>query len=184
VGAGVIAAWSIGDMMLFNRRKRKAWFAEQEENYQRALGIALKKEADGTLTDDLAMVLRNERAIEQYEKEQKEKGSIWKRTKETMFGSLAKQERRGGALGIASDELKRITDGHAANPPPTPTPAKPSQTAQDAYVPDLPEGPVVPVIENARPQVSLRPISSPLDIQAERMASSFSQTWSNLFRRP
>lgn len=159
------------------------WFAEQEANYQRALSIATQKEADGTLTDDLAMVLKNERAIEQYEKEQKEKGSIWKRTKETMFGSLAKQERRGGAMGIGSEELKRITDGHSATPTPTPTLTELSQTAQDAFVPDLPEGPVVPVIENARPQVSLRPIRSPLDQQAERTASAISQTWSNFFRR-
>lgn len=179
MGAGVIAAWSIGDMMLFNRRKRKVWFAEQEANYQRALSIAMQKEADGTLTEDLAMVLRNERAIEAYEAEREAKGGVWKRTKETLFGGLAKQERRGGALGIASEELKRIAEGRPAEE----ASAMPSQTAQDAFVPDLETRSVVPVVENTRPQVSLRPMGGPLDQYAERTAASLSQTWSNLFRR-
>jgi len=187
VGAGVIAVWSIGDMVLFNRRKRKVWFAEQELNYDRALSLAIAKEADGTLTDDLAMVLRNERAILAYEEEQKERKSVWKRTKETLFGSLAKQERRGGALGIGSEELKRIVDGEPALAPAPPPPTS-AQAAQDTFVPDLPDGPVVPVIENARPQVSLRPVGGtrvggPLDQYAERTASSLAQTWANLFRR-
>jgi len=85
-------------MMLYNRRKRKAWFAEQQANYEKALTLAYKAEGEGALTPDLALILNKERAIEAYEQELKSRPGLWARTKSTLFGGLAKEESKGGAL--------------------------------------------------------------------------------------
>lgn len=106
-----IAIYSLGDMMVYNRRKRREFFAEQEKNYNIALARAYEAEGHGTLSPDLALVLNKERAVLQWEDEQKQKKGAIKGATDWLFGSLSKQERPGGAMGFASDEIKRIAEG-------------------------------------------------------------------------
>lgn len=104
-------------MMLYNRRKRKAWFAEQQANYDRALTLAYKAEGDGALTPDLALILNKERAIEAYEQELKNRPGLWARTKGMLFGGLAKEESKGGALRAparaGAEEIARVMGNQA-----------------------------------------------------------------------
>lgn len=106
-----VAIYSLGDMMVYNRRKRREFFAEQEKNYNIALARAYDAEARGVLTPDLALVLNKERAVLLWEEMQKEKKGVVKGAKDWLFGSFSKQERPGGAMGFASDEIKRIAEG-------------------------------------------------------------------------
>lgn len=116
VVAGTVALVGLGDMMLYNRRKRKEWFAEQQINYDKALALAYRAEAEGSLTPDLELILNKERAIEAYEEQQRNRPGIWERTKGTLFGGLAKEETKGGALGtpvrppsrFSGDEVARV----------------------------------------------------------------------------
>lgn len=91
--------------MLFNRRKRAAWFAEQQANYDRSLAESRRAELDGSLTDFQKMFLNKERALEQAEAEQRAKQGIWKRTKSWVFGGLATEEKPGGVLGFVSEDV-------------------------------------------------------------------------------
>lgn len=109
-----MAAYSLGDMVLYNRRKRREFFLEQQQNYDMALQKAIKAEKEGTLTADLALVLNKERAVLAYEAEQARKGGFVKQAKEWLFGGLAQQEMAGGRLGkggFDAEEIKRIAEG-------------------------------------------------------------------------
>ncbi len=100
--------------MMFNRRKRTAWFAEQQANYDRSLAESRQAELDGTLTDFQKMFLNKERALEQAEAEQRAKQGIWKRAKGWVFGGLTTEEKPGGAFGFVSEEaLKKSLEKEA-----------------------------------------------------------------------
>lgn len=114
VAAG-FAALSLGDMIMVNSRKKKDWLREQEENYQKALTLARQAEANGTLTESLRMFLVKERALEEAEKEKKERGTLWSRTKQRVFGGLSKEDVPGGRLGAG---LEAGTGSVVPVPPP------------------------------------------------------------------
>lgn len=105
--------------MIVNSRKKKDWIAEQERNYQAALALARKAEADGTLTDNLRMFLNKERALEQAEAERAARGTLWSRTKKSLFGGLSVEDKPGGRLGASSAEIQTM-----------PTPQVPPQTSR------------------------------------------------------
>lgn len=93
--------------MLANRAKKSNWYKEQEENYQKALALAKKAEADGTLTENLRMFLVKQRAIEQAEAEKANQGSLWSRAKDTVYGGLSMEEKPGRSLGgVSGSELE------------------------------------------------------------------------------
>lgn len=117
VAAG-FAALSLGDMMIVNSRKKKDWLREQEENYNKALALARQAEANGTLTDSLRMFLVKERALEAAEAEKKERGTLWSRTKDRLFGGLSKEDLPGG----------RLAAGLEGAPPTTAVPVPPPQS--------------------------------------------------------
>ena len=109
-----MAAYSLGDMMLYNRRKRREFFQEQQRNYDIALQRAVRAEEEGTLTADLALVLNKERAVRIYEEQQARKGGLWKQAKGWVFGGMAMEESPGGRLGkggFEAEEIKRIAEG-------------------------------------------------------------------------
>ncbi|KAI9712595.1 MAG: hypothetical protein M1828_001661 [Chrysothrix sp. TS-e1954] len=107
----MLATYSLGDMILYNRRKRKAWYSEQQTNYDRALERAHKAEADGTLTGDLALILNHERAIMEWEIAQEAKKGPIKRALEWVFGGLATEEPPGGKLNLGDHEVKVLAEG-------------------------------------------------------------------------
>lgn len=108
-----VAMWSLTDMMVYNRRKKKEFLREQELNYARALTRARAAEQAGTLTADLALVLNKERAVQQYEaaKAEREKRGAMRNALDWVTGGGRLEEKPGGAFGFASDEIKRIAEG-------------------------------------------------------------------------
>ncbi|KAL9087111.1 MAG: hypothetical protein Q9159_003806 [Coniocarpon cinnabarinum] len=110
-----MAMYSLGDMMVYNRRKRREFFAEQQRNYDVALFKAETAEREGTLTPDLALVLNKERAVRQYEEEQARKGGVFKQAREWLFGGMsASAGGRLGKGGFEAEEIKRIAEGRFA----------------------------------------------------------------------
>ena len=112
-----LTIYKFTEMMIYNRRKGRAYYLEQEKNYGIALMKAIEAEKTGTLTPDLALVLNKERAVLAYEEEVKRKGSILKQARDWMFGGLSLEESPGGRLGkggFDAEEIKRIAEGEFA----------------------------------------------------------------------
>ncbi|CBX99987.1 hypothetical protein IAQ61_002799 [Plenodomus lingam] len=104
---GVIAVFSIGDMIVYNRRKRALYFAEEEKAQARILDLARSAVASGTATPaQTALVTGIAEEQEAYEKKQAERKlpsrllwwahGDWKEEKE-----IAEQRR------LAVEEVKR-----------------------------------------------------------------------------
>lgn len=89
-------------MIVFNRRKRTEFYAVMEKLRSDEYAKALEAESIGQATDDQMLLINQERArFEQMriDKEKKEKG-IWRRMKESVVGTEAYEEQKGGTLGI------------------------------------------------------------------------------------
>ena len=94
-----MTVFSLGDMVVYNRRKRKAWFAEQKELAERSLQEAKQAAAAGSATTDQILLINREVAAQEAGKEKKE-SSAWTKTK-GIFSTegLKKEETEGKAEG-------------------------------------------------------------------------------------
>ncbi|KAK7722942.1 hypothetical protein SLS57_004797 [Botryosphaeria dothidea] len=97
--AGVVTVFALGDMIVYNRRKRREWFHEQNQKHAISLAEAKQAVAAGTATEDQVLLLNNERNKEEHAKNKK---GIFTRAKESLFGGLSKEEKEGGKLGAAA----------------------------------------------------------------------------------
>ncbi|KAF2135623.1 uncharacterized protein K452DRAFT_239028 [Aplosporella prunicola CBS 121167] len=100
--AGVVTVFALGDMMIYNRRKRKEWFHEQNQKHAIALAEARQAVAGGAATEDQILLLNRERAAEEHELAKKNKPGIFGRAKESLFGGLSKEEKQGGTLAASA----------------------------------------------------------------------------------
>ena len=75
--AGGVAAFSLGDMIVYNRRKRKEFFAEQNKLLQERLVDAREAAAKGTADEDQMLLINRERAAEEAEQARKAKKGTW-----------------------------------------------------------------------------------------------------------
>ena len=94
VVAGVVTTYSLGDMILYNRRKKREWYAEQHTKWQEALVLAREAEVQGTANNDQILLLNRERAAEAADEEKRNRPSIWKTIKSLFsFEGLNKEEK-------------------------------------------------------------------------------------------
>lgn len=86
--------------MIYNKRKKREWFGQQQAAYDTALSSARAAEAQGTLDQhpDLALVLNKEKAVTEWERQQVEKKGMLRNARDWLFGGMAKEERRGGEM--------------------------------------------------------------------------------------
>lgn len=94
--ATAVAGFALTDMILHNRRKRNAFYAEQHALYGQRLIEAIETEKSGMpLDEDQTLVLNRERARVQAEEAAKER--TWgKRIKGVFIGDLKRDEEGGG----------------------------------------------------------------------------------------
>jgi hypothetical protein len=94
-------------MMIFNRRKRAEFFAQQKFKYDMALEQAREAQALGTASEAQLEFLNKERAhqenLKQWEEERKKKG-IWARSKAWLFEGMKKEE-EGEDVGTSERRL-------------------------------------------------------------------------------
>lgn len=89
-------------MIVYNRRKRAEFYAVMEKLRADEYTKALDAESHGQATDDQMLLINQERARYeqmQIDQEKREKG-VWRRMKESMVGTEAYEEQKGGTLGI------------------------------------------------------------------------------------
>jgi hypothetical protein len=73
--------FTLGDMIMYNRRKKKEWYSEQKNIVKRSLVEALRAEEEGTATADQLLLLKEERDNAAREASRVNKPSIWKTVK-------------------------------------------------------------------------------------------------------
>lgn len=100
----MVAAYALTDMVIYNRRKRKVYYAEQAASRTATLLAAIENEKAGTeLTPDQALVLNQERIRFREEERKRErwnwKGWLVKGLKtEDVPGPMAVEGNQGGVL--------------------------------------------------------------------------------------
>ena len=94
-------------MIIYNRRKRKVFFAEQHMLLQQQLAEAREAAANGTADVDQMLLLNRERAAEEAEKVRKGKKGLWRAFKALFAIQDLSEEDRGGKLDLLGEEQPR-----------------------------------------------------------------------------
>ena len=102
--AGGVATFALGDMIVYNRRKRKSFFAEQHMLLEQRLAEARQAVANGTADDDQMLLINRERAAEEAEEARKaRKGPMSILT--GLFSTKGlKEEDNGNGLDLLGEE--------------------------------------------------------------------------------
>ncbi|KIV99792.1 uncharacterized protein PV09_08597 [Verruconis gallopava] len=112
---GMYTAFCLGDMIMYNRRKRTEFYAVMEKLRADEYAKAVEAQSRGQATDDQILLINQEQMrFEQMrlDQERKEKG-VWRRLKESIVGTEAYEEQKGGKLGLG--RKKEETVGEAVS---------------------------------------------------------------------
>jgi hypothetical protein len=102
----VVTALALGDMILYNRRKRNEWYAARREEKAQNLAAAYSAFESGAASEEQKTLISEDKA----EKEAKAaKKGILKKAKESLFGGYSLEEKAGGKLGIVGAEIPADT---------------------------------------------------------------------------
>jgi len=103
LGVGtIVAVFALGDMVVYNRRKKKEWLNDQREMHAKKLVLAYQAATAGTATEDQMLLINQERAHREAEHARRNKPGIFKRAKGYVYSGLSMEEPKGGKLGAAS----------------------------------------------------------------------------------
>jgi hypothetical protein len=91
--------FSLGDMMLYNRRRRNEFNRLKREQKEHALALATEAEKEGQASPDQVLLLQEESERLEELQRKKERG-IFKRIREGLIGGLQKEDVKGGTMGI------------------------------------------------------------------------------------
>ncbi|MCJ1250810.1 hypothetical protein MMC30_008038 [Trapelia coarctata] len=110
--AGGVAVFSLGDMIIYNRRKRREFFAEQHMLLQEKLVEARAAAAKGIADEDQMLLINRERAAEEAEQARKAKKGVWNYITGVFSTEGLKQEDTVSGLDALSEGgLKKVGEG-------------------------------------------------------------------------
>jgi len=90
-------------MIIYNRRKRRDYFAEQSALHKTRLAEAKEAAAKGTADEDQMLLINRERATFEAEKARAAKKGVVRRTKDWLLGGLKTDEEVVGG-GVTGEE--------------------------------------------------------------------------------
>ncbi|CAL3963853.1 unnamed protein product [Diplocarpon coronariae] len=94
--AGGVTVYALGDMMIYNRKKRAQFFAEQKALHANAIYNARKSIEAGTATEDEIKFIKREdehvARLEEIARAKAEKKGFFKKGKEWLFSGLKNEE--------------------------------------------------------------------------------------------
>ncbi|OCL13000.1 hypothetical protein AOQ84DRAFT_372576 [Glonium stellatum] len=102
--AGLITVFSLGDMVVYNRRKRREFFAEQEKKKAEALALARAAVAQGIADDHQILLLNRERAAEESKLAEQQRAGIFKRTMHYLYGKPEDEKLNKQSSSVAGEE--------------------------------------------------------------------------------
>src|ERR1700712_3811204 len=89
--AGVVVAISLGDMVIYNRRKRNEWYIVQQELHKRDLLAARSAMSQGTANEDQILLINQERLREEADLEKVQKKGMFAKARESLLGTEKKE---------------------------------------------------------------------------------------------
>lgn len=117
VVAGGVTVYALGDMIVFNRKKRAQFYEEQKAIHQNAIYKAQQSLAAGTASESDLEFLQRETEHDSYlaekAKEKAARKGIFRRGKEWLFSGLSNEEDHTAventvaASGLVKDEIHR-----------------------------------------------------------------------------
>ena len=102
--ATLVTVFSLGDMVIYNRRKRNAFYAEQRMLLQQRLAEAREAAANGTANEDQRLLLNRERAAEEAEAAQKARKGPTDYLKALFSTKGLKEEETDSATDLLGEE--------------------------------------------------------------------------------
>jgi hypothetical protein len=97
--AAGITIFALGDMMVYNRRRRNEFYRLQREQRSHALELANEAVEAGSANEEQLQLIEEEKARLVVGQAKKQTG-LFKRFKEGLVGGLEKEDKKGGTLGI------------------------------------------------------------------------------------
>lgn len=116
--AGCVTVYASGDMIIYNRRKRAEFNAEQKARYEAAIHTATVAIKSGTATEAQIEFMERDKAKQAHMAALANRKSIFKKGSEWLFSGLKKEEQAevgGGpeALNGIGNSLNRIAKEEA-----------------------------------------------------------------------
>ncbi|KZF22884.1 hypothetical protein L228DRAFT_261007 [Xylona heveae TC161] len=118
--AGVVTVFALGDMIVYNRKKRKEFFAEKEAQHAVKLERARDAATKGTASDYQKLLLNRERAAAEAEQERLNNKGYFAGAKDWLYSGLKKDDvaensseqgnERADGLSIAADAAHKVSD--------------------------------------------------------------------------
>ncbi|MCJ1386498.1 hypothetical protein MMC17_009624 [Xylographa soralifera] len=102
--AGGVATFALGDMIVYNRRKRKSFFAEQHMLLEQRLAEARQAAANGTADDDQMLLINRERAADEAEEARKARKGPLSIVTGLFTTKGLKEEDNGDGLELLGEE--------------------------------------------------------------------------------
>lgn len=106
--AGIVTVFALGDMIIYNRKKRTEWMEGQHAQRRELLQAAYQAAATGTADEDQMLLINQERAAEAAAQARMAKGGLLKRTKRFLFSGLSNED------ATLDDEKTRERDPRGA----------------------------------------------------------------------
>ena len=91
-------------MIIYNRRKRNAFYAEQRIYLKHRLAEAIEAAAKGTADEDQMLLLNRERAADEADAARKARKGVWGSFKALFSTEGMKQEETQGGLDVLGEE--------------------------------------------------------------------------------
>ena len=101
--AAGITVFALGDMMIYNRRRRNEFYRLQRQQRAHALELANEAVDAGSANEEQLQLIEEEKARLAGYQAKKEAG-LFKRLKEGLVGGLEKEDKKGGTLGIGVEK--------------------------------------------------------------------------------
>jgi len=102
--AGGVTVYALGDMMVYNRKKKAQFFEEHKAKVEAALHTARKAIEMGNASDEQIKFVRLEDEHEAMLKAKSEKRGMFTKSKDWLFSGLKKEE-EGNDLGTSENRL-------------------------------------------------------------------------------
>lgn len=90
--AGIVTVFALGDMIIYNRKKRTEWMEGQHAQRQQLLQGAYQAAAAGTADEDQMLLINQEKAAEAAAQARMARGGLLKRTKRFLFSGLSNDD--------------------------------------------------------------------------------------------
>lgn len=99
----MVTVYALGDMMIYNRRKKAEFFAEQKAMHMSKLHDAQMAIKAGTASEEQVHFIQQERMLDAEDAAKKARKGAWARSKEWLFSGLKKDD-------VAEEQVNKIQD--------------------------------------------------------------------------